>query len=269
MTKNVWQQFFSDALYFPKIDRGVLCIWQRNFLYFRYTMLTTMAWIFVEPLLYIFALGYGLGRFVTSIDGMSYAQFIAPAMIAIGGTYVAFFEGTYATYTKLVRQNTYQTVILTPVSSDEIILGEIFWIVSKAMISMVCVSIVLILLGLVNPLYVPATLAVLALMAWVFAALGIWLASLAKSYEWFTYSQSGVIMPMVLFCGTYFPLSQLPDFLIAIAYALPLTHGLMSARMFLAGQFEPHFFINISYLLFFALLFTNLASARFERKLIV
>jgi len=268
MTKSVLRQFFYDLFYFPRFDRGVFCVWQRNFLYFRYTIVTTLAWIFVEPLLYVFALGYGLGQFVTEIEGMTYAQFIAPAMIAIAGTYVAFFEGTYSTYTKMVRQNTYQTIILTPVSTDEVVLGEIAWIVSKALISMLSVSLVLSLMGLVPIFKIPAALMVLALMCWAFAALGIWLASLARSYEWFTYSQSGIIMPMVLFCGTYFPLSQLPDFLMGVAYALPLTHGLMSVRMFLSGEFEAKFFINVGYLLFVAIFFTNLAAARFERKLI-
>jgi lipooligosaccharide transport system permease protein len=263
------KQFFSDLLYFPKYDRGALCVWRRNFLYFKQTFISTLAWIFVEPLLYVFALGFGLGRFVSQIDGQSYAQFIAPAMIATSGMFVAFFEGTYATYTKLSRQNTYQTIILAPVSSDEVVLGELIWITSKALISMISVAIVLGALGLIQLTKFPAALFVLTLMCWVFAAMGIWLASLAKSYEWFTYSQSGLIMPMSLFCGTYFPLSQLPEFVIGLSYALPLTHGLMGARMFFAGDFNSMFFINVFYLLFVAVVFTNLAAARFQRKLVI
>jgi len=124
-------------------------------------------------------------------------------------------------------------------------------------------------LGLVDVNRLPPALGVLFLMCWVFAAFGVWVASLANSYEWFTYSQSGIITPMSLFCGTYFPLSRLPEALVYLAYALPLTHGLMSVRMFLAGDFNSDFVLNLGYLLFAGLVFTNVSTARLERKLVV
>ncbi|OFZ18054.1 MAG: hypothetical protein A2Z20_08025 [Bdellovibrionales bacterium RBG_16_40_8] len=259
----------SDVFYFPKFGRGVICVWRRNFLYFRYTLFTSLTWIFIEPLLYLFALGYGLGKFVTQIDGQNYAQFIAPAMMATSGMFVAFFEGTYSTYTKLTRQNTYQTIILTPISPDELVLGEILWVTSKAFISVVSVAIVLTVMGLVPIDSLLESLGVLLLMCWVFAAMGVWLATMAKSYEWFSYSQSGFITPMSLFCGTYFPLSQLPQVLKYFSYTLPLTHGLMSVRMFFAGEWNSMFFVNVGYLLMLGVILTNLASARLERKLVL
>ncbi len=268
MTKMFSRQILSDVFYFPKFGRGVQCVWRRNFLYFRETIFTSVAWIFIEPLLYLFALGYGLGRFVNQIDGLSYAEFIAPSMMATSGMFVAFFEGTYATFTKMNRQNTYQTIILSPISPDEVLIGEILWITSKAFLSVVSVAVVLTLMGLLPIYKILPALGVLLLMCWVFAAVGVWLASLAKSYEWFTYSQSGLIMPMSLFCGTYFPLSQLPKGLLYLAYALPLTHVMMSVRMFLHGEFSSVFLINVIYLFALGALFTNLAVARFARRLV-
>jgi lipooligosaccharide transport system permease protein len=258
-----------DAVTLPRPGRGVFSVWRRNALYFRYSVLTSIAWIFVEPLLYLFALGYGLGQFVTSIGGQSYAEFIAPALMSTTGMFVAFFEGTYSTYTKMNSQSTYQTIILSPLRADEIVLGEILWITSKALLSVLSVGTVLFAMGLVSISYAVPAIAVLAVMCWVFAALGVWLATLAKSYEWFSYSQSGFITPMSLFCGTYFPLSQLPGFLVGLAYLLPLTHGLMSVRMFFAGELKAMFFVNIVYLVLIGLAFTNIAAARFQRKIIV
>lgn len=267
MNKSI-KQFFVDALYFPTWGRGIIYVWKRNFMYFRYTLMTALTWIFIEPILYLLALGYGLGRFVTEIDGQNYAHFIAPAMMAISGMFVSFFEGTYSTYTKLNRQNTYQTMILTPISPDEVILGELLWVTSKAFLSVLSVAAVLCAMGLVSIPALPASLGMLLLMCWVFAAFGIWIASLATSYEWFSYSQSGVITPMSLFCGTYFPIAQLPKALLVIAYISPLTHGLMSVRMFLAGDFNSNFFVNLGYLLAAGIIFTNVSSARMERKLL-
>ncbi len=262
-------QTLKDLFHLPHVGRGIICVWRRNFLYFRYTLITTLAWIFIEPLLYVFAFGYGLGHFVSKINGTSYVEFIAPAMMATSGMFVAFFEGTYGTYTKLTRQNTLATIILTPVSPDEVTLAEILWCTSKAFLSVVSVAIVLLLMKLlpVRPLF--PMLAVLFLNCWVFAALGVWLASLARSYEWFTYAQSGFILPMSLFCGTFFPLSQLPPTIHRFAMFLPLTHAMQSVRMFAAGEFHAQFAINMLYLIFLGVVFTNLAAARFDRRLVV
>lgn len=271
MTKGaaVYKQFFSDMLYFPVWGRGVYCVWLRNFLYFRQTFFAAVAWIFLEPVLYLFALGFGLGRFVTEIDGQSYAQFIAPAMMATTGMFTAFFEGTYSTYTKLTRQNTYHTIMLTPVAPDEILIGEILWATSKAFFSVCSVAVVMVVLGLVPMHGLLPSLGMLLLMCWVFASFGVWISTLAKSYEWFSYFQSCIITPMSLFCGTYFPLSQLPDGMEQLAYALPLTHALQSTRMFFAGELTAMFIFNISFLLFAGIFFSNLAAARFERKLVL
>jgi lipooligosaccharide transport system permease protein len=269
MNKSSLKNFGKDLFYFPRVGRGAVCIWRRNFLYFKVTLFTSFFWIFIEPLLYVFALGYGLGRFVNQIDGQSYAEFIAPAMMATSGMFVSFFEGTYGVYTKLARQNTYQTVILTPVSPDEVVLGEILWCTTKSVVSVISVAIVLSLLGLLPITRLIPAIGVMALAGWVFSAIGIWLASLAKSHEWFIYSQSGFIMPMSLFCGTYFPISQLPPNMRYVAEILPLTHVMSGVRMFLRGELTSVFLIDVIYLVFLAIIFTNLASARFNRKLIL
>jgi lipooligosaccharide transport system permease protein len=268
VNKIFQSQFSEDLLYFPTWGRGIGCVWRRNFLYFRYTFWTAVSWIFLEPLLYLFALGYGLGTYIESVQGMRYAEFIAPAMLATTGMFVAFFEGTYGTYTKLSRQNTFQTTILTPVGSDEIAIGEIAWCASKGFLSVLGVGLVVTALGLMTVQALLPSLLVLALMCWVFAALGVWLAAVARSYETFTYLTSGFITPMSLFCGTYFPLDQMPRALQAVAQLLPLTHGLASVRIFVKGELEPNLFLSIGYLIFLAIIATNLAAARLERKLI-
>lgn len=261
--------FFSDLLYFPKVGLGAWRVWKRNFLYFKYSISASISWIFIEPILYLLALGFGLGQFVGTIEGMSYAQFIAPALIASSGMFVSFFEGAYGTYTKLSRQNTFHTIILTPVSIDEVTLGEIFWATAKGLFSVIGVALVMVTLGLMDPLRTLVSLPVMALMCWVFAGLGVWMAGLSKSYEWFTYAQSGLITPMALFCGTYFPLSYLPDPVLLFSYSMPLTHGLMGMRLILSGEMNHVLIINISYLIFAGIFLTNLSAAKMERKVIL
>src|SRR6185437_14790847 len=125
------------------------------------------------------------------IDGQSYAEFIAPAMMATSAMFVSFFEGTYGVYTKLARQNTYQTIILTPVSVDEVVLGEILWCATKSIISVLSVAAVLSVMGLLPVARLLPVLGLMVLTGWVFAAIGVWFSSLATSHEWFTYTNSG------------------------------------------------------------------------------
>lgn len=248
---------------------GIWKVWRRNFLYFRYTLFAALGWIFIEPILLLTALGYGLGQFVTEINGQSYAAFIAPALMCTTALFVAFFEGTYGTYTKLSKQNTLHTIIISPISPDEVALAEIAWATSKAFISVLAVTLVTVVLGLVDPLKLGGPLLFLFLFCWGVAAFAVMLATISKTYDWFIYYQSGLITPMSLFCGTYFPLNELPAALVWVAYGLPLTHVLQAVRTMLAGNFHPNLILNISYLLIFAIIFTNIASAKMKKKLII
>ena len=122
-------------------------------------------------------------------------------------------------------------------------------------------------LGLLDITYLFPALVVLFLTGWLFASFGLLLASYAKNYDWFIYGQSGIIIPMSLFSGTYFPLSELPSYLQPVAYSLPLTHTILAVRSLLSGQIEPSIFINIAVLFVFALMFSNLAIAKLSRRI--
>lgn len=263
---NLW---IKDLFYFPSYGKGAYLVWRRNFLYFRYTVFAALSWIFVEPLLYLVALGFGLGQFVDEIQGQSYAQFIAPALMGTTAMFVGFFEGAYGTFTKLTRQNTLHTIIIAPIGADEVTIGEIGWATTKAFLSVLAVGMVVVALGLVPVQQIIIPLLYLFLTCWVFAAFGVMLSTAAKSYDWFIYYQSGLITPMSLFCGTYFPLSELPYWLKGVAYALPLTHTMEAVRISLKGQLHPQMIINLIVLLVLGLSFTHIASARMQRKLIL
>ncbi len=258
----------ADFFYVPLPGRGVWCIWQRNFLYFRYSLWVSVLWVIVEPILYLLAIGYGLGTLVGEVQGLPYVEFFIPALMVISAMLVVFFESTYSTYTKLTRQKTFDTVLLTPVGPDEIALGEMLWAASKGLLSAVGVALVGWSQGLIDPQMILPALGVVALMCWVFAAIGLIFTSLAKNYDWFLYAQTIFIMPMYLFAGTYFPLEVLPPLVRDLALALPLTHAVMAVRSILGGDFQATILVNVAVLFGMAVLATNFAVSRFRRKLI-
>lgn len=263
------KSLINDLTYFPQWGSGIWKVWRRNFLYFRYTIFAAMGWIFIEPILLLTAFGYGLGQFVTEINGQSYAAFIAPALMANTALFVSFFEGTYGTFTKLSKQNTLHTIIISPVSPDEVALAEIAWATSKAFLSVIAVSIVTVALGLIDATELGMPLLFLLVFSWGVSAFGVLLATVSKTYDWFIYFQSGIITPMALFCGTYFPIDQLPTVIGWLAYGLPLTHVLQAVRSLLRFGVHADLILNLSYLLIFAIVFTNLAAAKMKKKLII
>jgi lipooligosaccharide transport system permease protein len=257
----------SDLFGLPHLGRGVFSVWQRNFLYFRRSFVISLFWVFFEPILYLVAMGYGIGSFVTRVEGMSYPEFLAPSLMAMTGMLVSYFESTYSCYTKMTRQKTFNTIILSPISASEVALGEIMWGASKGLLSGLAVLLVALLLGLVKPTLAVAAVLVLSLECWLFSAFGVLMTTYARNYDWFVYAQSGLIIPMSLLSGTYFPLERLPAGIEAVSYLLPLTHAVMAMRELLRVEVKSGIFINCLFLFVLAVLLTNWAAARFQRKI--
>ncbi len=258
----------TDLFYVPKLGRGAWCVWQRNFLYFRYSIWVSLLWVIVEPILYLLAIGYGLGTLVGDVQGVSYVEFFTPALMVISAMLVVFFESTYSTYTKLTRQKTFDTVLLTSIGPDEVALGEILWAASKGLLSASGVALVAWSQGLIRPEHIVPSLAVVALMCWVFASIGVIFTSTARNYDWFLYAQTIFIMPMYLFAGTYFPLGILPELVQKIALFLPLTHAVMAVRSIVSGEVQASLFLNLAVLFVMAVFTTNYAVARMRAKLV-
>lgn len=257
----------ADILTPPKWGMGSLKVWHRNFRYFRYTFGASLFWVVFEPTLYLFAIGFGLGQFVGQIDNIPYVEFFFPALLATSAMSVSFFEGTYGCYTKFATQKTYDTIMLTPVSVDELILGEILWTSSKGFLSVIGISIVALLFGLGTQWMMLPVVLILWVLCWTFAAFGLLMTSFARSYESFIYSGSGIIMPMALFSGTYFPLHYLPSPVQWMAYLLPLTHAIQPLRALLFSGSTQFLLLHLVLLGGFAIFLTNWAASRMRRKL--
>ncbi|MFP5518317.1 MAG: ABC transporter permease [Bdellovibrionia bacterium] len=249
-------------------NSGLVKVWQRNWLFFKKTWLVSLFWVVIEPVFYLGAIGFGLGAFVSNIQGMSYIEFFFPALLCSTAMMVSFFEGTYGSYTKLTHIKTYSTIMLTPIGPNEIIFGEILWSASKGFFGVLGVSLVAGFFGLLQDANLLIALPVLFLIALSFASFAMLMTSVARNYDSFIYSTSGIIVPMSLLSGTYFPLEQLPTALKYVAYVFPLTHGVSAVRNIIAGNFSWVIGVNIFVLLVFILVFSSIASRRIRLKLI-
>lgn len=198
-----------------------------------------------DPALYMLGLGYGLGRLVGEVDGMPYISFIAAGTVCYGTMNSATFESLYSAFSRMHVQHTWDAILNTPTTLDDIIIAETFWAASKSLLSGMAILLVISLLGLANTFLVLWIVPLAFLVGLTFASLGLVMNALSPNYDFFLYYFSLVITPMVLLCGVFFPVTQLPDALQAVSSVLPLTHAIQIARPLVNGVVPGDFLMHI------------------------
>jgi Predicted membrane protein len=244
-------------------------VWRRDFLVWQKYFAVSLVANFAEPFLYLIAMGYGLGRFVPSIDGMSYAQFIAPAILITTVMNSASFETTFSSYTRMEVQKTFSGIATTPVSMAEVVGGEVLWAATKAVMTSCVIFLVLAFFHLIHSPWVALMPLVMGATGFLFASLGMLMTSLARSYDHFTYYFTLFISPMFLFSGTFFPLENLPGWAKTLAYFLPLTYAVKVARHLFAGSFTLEDGLTLAGMFVVAILLGLVAVRRLVKRLIV
>jgi len=189
-----------------------------------------------EPLLYLLAMGWGLGRMVGTVDGIPYIEFLAPGLVCSTAMYAATFECTFGSFTRMTRQNTYDAILATPVSLEDIIAGEILWGATKGLLSGTAMLLVMALFGLVTSFWSVLSLGLVFLIGLLFSSLSMMVTARAPSYDFFSYYFTLAIAPMFLFSGIFFPVENLPHWAQTFAWFLPLTHGVSASRALFAGK---------------------------------
>ena len=247
---------------------GALRIVQRNARVWRKFFFASLVGNLGQPLLFLLAMGYGLSRDIPVVEGLTYLQFIAPGFVASAVMYSAGFETTYGSYTRLTGQNTFQAILMTPVTVGEVALGEIFWGALKGCMSGGITLAALPLFGVWPTWTTFLLLPVLFVSGMLFAALGLIMSSLAKNYEFFNYFISLFLTPLFLFSGIFFSMASLPELPRFIFRALPLTPSVELARHLCYGKPGTPWAPQLLYLLAFAGLSSWLAAILLKRRLI-
>ena len=219
-----------------------MAVWARNKDVFFITWKTNFLPPFLEPILYLLAMGFGFGMLVNTLpapyDKFSYAQFLGPGLIAISAMYGAFFECTYGSFVRMHYQKTFDAIVATPISMEEVITGEILWGATKSVINGSIVTVVMLAFGLAT---LPGALLIpfVALLAGLaFGAIAMIFTALVPNIDSFNYPFFLFITPMFLFSGTFFPLTVLPVAVQDVALAFPLTHVATIMRDLCLGTYS-------------------------------
>jgi lipooligosaccharide transport system permease protein len=255
--------------------RGAFRVWQRNVTIFRKYWKSIMAPNFVEPLLYLAALGLGLGAFIQQggINGQSYIQYIAPGLLASNAMFAASFESTFNTFVKLKIDRIYDAIITTPVNAEDVVAGEYLWAGTRAALYGTGFLAVLTVLGYAfgEPLItswwallIPPMLLIIGIM---FSVMGTLFTSLIERIDLYSYYFTLVVTPLFLFSGIFFPVEDFPAPVPQIAWFTPLYHAVNVCRGLAAGP-SPAVLVDVAWIVVFTLVLSLLPVQIMRRRLI-
>ncbi len=261
----------AETLKFPELTYRVWKVWQRDFDVFMKTWRVNFFPPLLEPIFYLVAFGIGVGTFIndpTLFGGLSYREFIATALVAISVMNSSFFECTYGSFVRMYYQRTFDGIISTPVSVEEVIAGELVWGATRSLISSTIVMGVVAAFGLIaSPLFI-LILPIAFLGGLMFSSIGMCFTAIAPNIDFFNYPAFLFITPMLLLGNTFFPLGMLRNaalqgFAVAV---LPLVHEVTLTRALITGNLQSTMVLSIIWIsavtIFFFILSINLMKKR-------
>ena len=246
---------------------------QRNLLVYKHVWMVIFSGFF-EPLFYLLSIGLGVGAMVSSVNGIAYPAFVAPGLLAASCMNGAMHDGLFNMFFKLHFKKTYDGILATPMRVPDVALGELLWALIRSMIYATgFLTVLFVIGGTVGPPLILSPLGVLALPAAVlasasFSAVAVCLTSFIRKIQDFDMVMGLFFMPMFLFSGVFFPITQLPVPLAWLMQATPLYHGVEILRQLTTGHVDGSMIGHLTYLVCVGVAAFVLAMLRLERSLI-
>ena len=205
--------------------RGASRMWHRNFVGYSHSWQMNILPNFFEPFFYLIAIGFGLGKFVESIQGVDYASYIAPGLAATSAMYGAAFDVTFNVWVKLHYDKLYDAVTVTPVSPEDVVVGELMWAVTRSLIYGLPFVLIASFFGLVDSWWALASPIGVIAIGFCFSMIGLTFTSFIPTIDLFSFFFTLFITPMFLFSGIFFPIETLPAWAEPLAWFSPLFHA--------------------------------------------
>ena len=222
----------------------------------------------VEPTIYLVAFGFGFGSLISTVAGYSYVEFVATGTVATAVLFSSAFPGMFSTFVKYQFQRTYDAILAAPVDTEELVTAEALWIALRAGTYGCTPMLVGLIFGL-DPSWGMLAVPFIGFAAGLgWACFGIAVAAFMKSIDNFNYVISAVVTPLFLVAGTFFPLTELPEWAQVLAQINPLYHCVELVRDAVFGRWSVADLAHLGVLAVFGLAAWRVAIAGMTRKLI-
>ncbi len=252
---------------------GAFLILEHHLLVYRRTWKGSIFQSFLGPVLFLAAMGFGLGSLIArgpsrTVEGVSYLAFLAPALLAATAMQTAFIETTYPIMAHIQWERTYEGMLATPIRVLDILAGELGWLAFRLGLGSVAFFIVMLAFGTVHSGLAALAIVVAVLTGLAFAApIFAWTASQRTDMS-FALIGRFLITPLFLLGGVFFPIHQLPQLVQGIAWLTPLAHGVALARGLSIGVLPPAAGIHLVVLLLYAAVGIVAARITLQRRLV-
>ncbi len=239
----------------------------RNAFALRTTNTLTFLTGFVEPVIYLVAFGYGVGGLIGTVEvagaEVSYAAFIAPALLASSAMSGAMTDATFNVFFKMHYMRIYQTMMSTSLGPLDVALGEIAWAMIRGAAYAVGFTVVAAVFGLLTTWWSLLMIPAAVLVAFAFASVGMTLTSYMTSFHqlnWLNF----VLLPLFLFSGTFYPITLYPEWLQTVIMATPLWQAIAMMRSIAFGIFDVGLLVHVAYLAAMCIVGLAMTSRRLE-----
>jgi lipooligosaccharide transport system permease protein len=254
----------------PSIGRAIPLVERNAILYRRGWIIIVSG--FVEPLVYLLGIGFGVGSLVGSaltLNGhpIRYAIFVAPALMASSAMNGAVYETSFNFFFKLRYVKLYDAILSTPLGVVDIALGEVAWALIRGTLYAIGFIVVMVALGLAPSRWTILALPAAMLLSFAFGAAGAALTTFLRSWQDIELVLV-VLIPLFLFSATFYPLSFYPVPLQVLMELTPLYHGVNLLRSLTTGAIGPGLLLDVAYLVALAAAGLWVASIRLHRLLL-
>jgi lipooligosaccharide transport system permease protein len=207
---------------------------------------------FLDPLFYLVALGFGLGTYIASINGVPYKDFIAPGLIASAAMWSASFECTYNVYLRMNETKLYDAILATPIEVPDLVAGDLVWSALRAAVYGTVFLIVVTAFGLIDSWWALAIPPLVVIGGLAFSTIAYTFTALIPRIDLYSYFFTLGITPMFLFSGIFFPFDRLPAVAEVVAWLTPLYHLVEITRALATGPPGAEILLHVAVLLAFS-----------------
>jgi len=244
-------------------------VWQRNADVFMKLWHSEAPGFIIEPIFVLLTMGIGLGGYIGMVDGQKYIEFIVPGIIASYAMFSATFECTYGTFVRMDYQKTFEAIIATPLSIEDVIAGEIFWGATRSFLTGTAILAVAWAFQLIHTPWALLVPLLSILTGILFSSIAMFFTSLVPSINSFNYYFTLFITPMFYFSGVFFPLTSFPGIVQDLSWIVPLTPVVNLARSLVNGIFQFEQILALVLVVFLIIVFFSLSLYSMRRRVIV
>lgn len=256
--------YFQGFRVHPKL---AFRVWQREVTLYKRIWPSTLLSTVFDPLLYLVALGFGLGAYMDDVGGMTYAQFIGPGLVASAIMFGAAYESAWNAYVRMFVERSYEAMMATPASLEDVVAGEVLWGATRSVVMSTIVLGVVTGFGLVTSWWALLIIPFGLLGGVMFTVIGLSYTVGRRHMDQLTFFFTLGVTPMFLFSGVFFPLDGLPQWAHYVALVSPLYHVVVVVRALATGALAAILLVHVAWVAFVTLAFWPLPAKVLRKRL--